>query len=221
MSLPFILINFKSYHEGAGNNTDRIAKAAELIMAENDVIIGIAPQFAEIPQVCKQYKLPVYAQHIDPVEGAFTGRIPAFSARAAGCTGTLLNHSERRLTVADIEASVRDATSNHLETVVCTNNAAVSAACAIFEPTYVAVEPPELIGSGISVTKADPEIIRNTVNFVKSVNPHVKVLCGAGIQTGECVKTALDLGADGVLLASGVVKAKDPATILRNLVSEL
>ncbi|HJJ95649.1 MAG TPA: triose-phosphate isomerase [Methanocorpusculum sp.] len=221
MALPFILINFKSYREGAGNNAGRIAEAAELVMAENDVTIGIAPQFAELHPFCKHYELPVYAQHIDPVEGAFTGRMPAFSARAAGCTGTLLNHSERRLTIADIEASVRDAKFNHLETVVCTNNAAVSAACAVFEPTYVAVEPPELIGSGISVAKADPDIIRNTVNLVKSVNPNVKVLCGAGIQTGECVRTALDLGADGVLLASGVVKAKDPETVLRDLVSQL
>jgi len=54
---------------------------------------------------------------------------------------------------------------------------------------------------------------------VKKVNPGVKVLTGAGISTGECVRIALDLGTDGVLLASGVVKAKDPALVLRDLVS--
>ena len=85
----------------------------------------------------------------------------------------------------------------------------------------MAVEPPELIGSGISVAKADPDIIRSSVELVHSVNKNVKVLCGAGIQTGECVRTAVDLGADGVLLASGVVKAKDPEAVLRDLVSKL
>ena len=110
---------------------------------------------------------------------------------------------------------------NHLESVVCTNNAGVSAAAAAFGPDYVAVEPPELIGSGVSVAKADPEIIRTSVEMVRCVNKNVKVLCGAGIQTGECVKTAVDLGADGVLLASGVVKAKDPEAVLRDLVSKL
>ncbi len=221
MSSPLILVNFKSYREGAGNNAGQIAEAAEIIMQESGVTIGVAPQFVELHPFCKHYEIPVYAQHIDAVEGAFTGRIPAFTVRAAGCTGSLINHSERRLTIADIEACVGAAKFNHLESVVCTNNAAVSAASAAFAPTYVAVEPPELIGSGISVAKANPDIIRNSVEAVKRVNPDVMVLCGAGIQSGECVKTAIDLGASGVLVASSVVKAKDPEAVLRDLVSLL
>ncbi|MDO5844473.1 MAG: triose-phosphate isomerase [Methanocorpusculum sp.] len=221
MTSPLILINFKSYREGAGNNAGQIASAAELVMQESGVTIGVAPQFTELHPFCKHYEIPVYAQHIDAVEGAFTGRIPAFTVRAAGCTGSLINHSERRLTIADIEACVEAAKFNNLESVVCTNNVGVSAAAAVFAPTYVAIEPPELIGSGISVAKADPEIIRKSVDAVKNINKNVKVLCGAGIQTGECVKTSVDLGADGVLLASGVVKAKDPEAVLRDLVSKL
>jgi triosephosphate isomerase (TIM) len=139
--------------------------------------------------------------------------------KAAGATGTLINHAERRLTLADIEASNRLARTAGLETVICTNNVATSGAAAFFNPDYIAIEPPELIGSGISVSKADPEIIENSVAAVHSVNATVKVLTGAGITTGECVRTALDLGTDGVLLASGVVKAKDPEAVLRDLVS--
>ncbi|HJJ48775.1 MAG TPA: triose-phosphate isomerase [Methanocorpusculum sp.] len=221
MPSPFILINFKSYREGTGNNGGQIAAAAELVMQETGITIGIAPQFVDLHPFCKHYEVPVYAQHIDAVEGAYTGRVPAYSVRNAGCTGSLINHSERRLTLAEIEACVEAAKFNHLESVVCTNNVGVSLAAAALSPTYVAVEPPELIGSGISVAKADPEIIRNTVNAVHKINPDVKVLCGAGIQTGECVRTSIDLGADGVLLASGVVKAKDPEAVLRDLVSQL
>ncbi|HJJ29240.1 MAG TPA: triose-phosphate isomerase [Methanocorpusculum sp.] len=221
MTTPFILINFKSYREGTGNNGGQIGAAAELVMQETGVTIGIAPQFVDLHPFCRHYEVPVYAQHIDAVEGAFTGRVPAYAVRNAGCTGSLINHSERRLTLAEIEACVEAAKFNHLETVVCTNNVGVSLAAAALSPTYVAVEPPELIGSGISVAKADPDIIRNTVAAVRKINPEVKVLCGAGIQSGECVRTAVDLGADGVLLASGVVKAKDPEAVLRDLVSKL
>ena len=207
MGSPLILINFKSYREGAGNNAGQIGSAAEIVMQESGVTIGVAPQFTELHPFCKHYEIPVYAQ--------------AFTVRAAGCTGSLINHSERRLSIADIEATVAAAKFHHLESVVCTNNVAVSAAAAAFAPTYIAVEPPELIGSGISVAKADPEIILGTVDAVHRVNPDVKVLCGAGIQSGECVKTAISLGADGVLLASSVVKAKDPEAVLRDLVSLL
>jgi triosephosphate isomerase len=87
-----------------------------------------------------------------------------------------------------------------------------------FSPYYIAVEPPELIGGDISVTKANPAIVKNTVEQVKSVDKGIKVLCGAGVKNGEDVKAAVDLGAEGVLLASGVVKAADPEAVIRDLV---
>ncbi len=59
------------------------------------------------------------------------------------------------------------------------------------------------------------------VHVPMAVNPQAKVLTGAGIQSGECVKIAVELGTDGVLLASSVVKAGDPAAVLRALVSLL
>ncbi len=81
----------------------------------------------------------------------------------------------------------------------------------------VAVEPPELIGSGIAVSKANPEIISDTVDRIKKVNPKVTILCGAGITKGEDVSSAIKLGAEGILVASGVVKAKDPCNALNEL----
>ena len=109
----------------------------------------------------------------------------------------------------------------NLTSVVCTNTTATSAAAASFSPTYIAIEPPELIGSGVSVSKTDPGIIERTVEAVKAINPDVRVLTGAGISTGECVRIALDLGTEGVLLASSVVKADNPQKVLEDLVSLL
>ena len=48
MTPPLILINFKSYREGAGNNAGRIGEAAELVMSETGVTIGVAPQYVEL-----------------------------------------------------------------------------------------------------------------------------------------------------------------------------
>ncbi|HDR72922.1 MAG TPA: triose-phosphate isomerase [Methanoculleus sp.] len=220
MSAPLIIINFKVYNEGFGQNAHRIAAAAEDVSEESGVRIGVAPNFMEIHPMSNHFRIPVYAQHVDGVApGAYTGHILAGAVRAAGAFGTLINHSERRLTLADIEAAIEAAHAARLETVVCTNNAPTSAAAASFAPDYIAIEPPKLIGTGVSVSRADPDIIEGSVQAVHAVNPDVKVLTGAGISTGEDVKIALDLGTSGVLLASGVVKAGDPATVLRDLVS--
>lgn len=79
----------------------------------------------------------------------------------------------------------------------------------------MAIEPPELIGSGIPVSKASPEVVTGAVKAAAGV----KVLCGAGISKGEDVKAAIELGTHGVLLASGVTKAADPEAALRGLIA--
>lgn len=219
---PVIMINFKTYTQSFGHGAHIIAEAAETVAAESGTKIIICPGFMDLHPMSHHYELPVFAQHIDGVSpGAHTGHILAEAVRAAGASGTLINHSERRLTLAEISAAVDAAGRNRLETVVCTNDMATSAAAAALSPGFVAIEPPELIGSGISVTTADPEIIERSVNAVKSVNKNVRVLAGAGISSGTCVSKAIELGTDGVLLASGVVKAEDPLAVLRDLVSKI
>jgi triosephosphate isomerase len=94
-------------------------------------------------------------------------------------------------------------------------------ALAALVPTFVAVEPPELIGGDVSVTSADPEVVSSTAEAVKETNGGVGVLCGAGVKTGADVAMAVELGTSGVLLASGVTKSPDQASALTNLVSLL
>ncbi|MFB6077278.1 MAG: triose-phosphate isomerase, partial [Candidatus Nanohaloarchaea archaeon] len=83
-----------------------------------------------------------------------------------------------------------------------------------FDPDFVAFEPPELIGGDVSVASAKPELIEAAVE-----NAATTVLTGAGVKDSDDVETALDLGTDGVLVASGVVKADDPAAAMTDLVS--
>jgi triosephosphate isomerase len=222
MAQVIILINLKTYREGLGQGAHRIANAAEEVAAESGALIGVCPQLVDLHPLARHFEVPVYAQHVDGVApGASTGHVTADAIRLAGARGSLINHSERRLTLAEIEASVRACEQHGLNSVVCTNNVPTSAAAAAIRPFCVAIEPPELIGSGISVAKADPGIIRGSVEAIRAVNPDVKILTGAGIQSGDCVRIATELGTDGVLLASSVVKANDPATVLRDLVSQL
>ncbi len=46
------------------------------------------------------------------------------------------------------------------------------------------------------------------------MNSEVTILCGAGITKGDDVAAALELGTTGVLVASGIVKAKETYEML-------
>ncbi len=120
-----------------------------------------------------------------------------------------------------MEIVVKKAAQADMVSVVCTNNVDTSAAAATLQPDFVAIEPPELIGSGIPVSQAEPEVVERSVEVIHDINPAVGVLCGAGISTGDDMKAALDLGTEGVLLASGIILADDPKEALLGLVSKL
>jgi len=212
---PLILVNFKTYSEATGKRALDLAKIAEKVSLESNVCIGVAPQFVDIGIISHEVNIPVFAQHIDPIKpGSYTGHILPEDVKSAGADGTLVNHSERRLKLADIDDVITRAREVNLLTVVCTNNAAVSAAAAALRPDMIAVEPPELIGTGIPVSKAKPEIVTNTIENVRRINSEVVILCGAGITNGEDVAAAIKLGTEGVLVASGIVKAKDPYSVM-------
>jgi len=213
---PIIIVNFKTYAEGTGKKALELSKAAEDVSRETGVCFAVAPQFVDIPTIVHTVDIPVFAQHIDPIKsGSHTGHILPEAVKEAGAIGTLINHSERRLRLADIDAAIMRARELSLVTVTCTNNTSVSAAAAALNPDMIAVEPPELIGTGIPVSKAKPEVVTSTVESVRRINPKVTILCGAGITNGEDVAAALKLGTEGVLVASGIVKAKDPRKVMK------
>lgn len=219
---PVVIINFKTYPQATGKKAVELAKSCESVSREFDVPIVVAPQIPDLFRVVQAVEIPVFSQHMDPGEpGRFTGHILGEALVEAGCSGTLLNHSENRMQLADLELAVTKARALDLYTVVCTNNPAVSVAAATMKPDSVAVEPPELIGTGISVSQAQPEVISGTVELIRKVNKDVVILCGAGISNGEDVTAAIKLGSQGVLLASAVAKSDKPTDILKSLAGPL
>lgn len=217
LQFPLILVNFKTYLEATGENAVKLAKMAEKVSRETQVSICVAPQFTDIAAVAEEVEIPVFAQHIDPIEpGSYTGYVLANAVKEAGAVGTIINHSERQLRLSEIDTAIRIARNNGLVSLVCASNQSISAAVAALKPDIVAVEPPELIGTRVSVSKAKPDVIKATIRLVREVNPTVAVLCGAGVSSGEDVAAALRLGTQGVLVASAVVKAKDQYMILRD-----
>lgn len=213
----FVIVNLKAYP----CDSAAVAEAAHGVATETGVRIAVAPQAAHLDRVAAT-GVETWAQHVSPNEhGSHTGSTLAEAAAEAGATGTLLNHSENRLKLADIDASLRAAERADLETVLCANNPRQVGAATVLGPDAVAVEPPGLIGTGTPVSTADPGIVEGAVEVAAAIDEDVPVLCGAGISTGEDLLAARELGSEGVLLASGVAKADDPRAALSDLVAGL
>jgi len=218
---PIIILNFKAYEEATAEGGERLSEIAERAARETGVSVAVSVMATDLSRIAGKVSIPVLAQHIDAVEpGSRTGHITALSIKKNGAVGSLVNHSEKRLILSEIEYVVKSLRRHGLVSVLCTDTPATSAAGASLEPDMLAVEPPELIGTGVSVSKARPEVVIDTVRLVRRVNTDVLVLCGAGISTSEDVRRAIELGTDGVLLSSAFVKASDPYSLLMNMCKE-
>jgi len=209
---PLYIINFKTYKEGTGRNAFRLAKVCDKFGRHARIIICV--QAADIC-VSKRISIPVFAQHIDPVEqGQTTGYITAEDIKSDGAKGTLLNHSEHKLKFEDLKKAIAICKKKKLITVACASTPAEAKKISALKPDYIAIEPPELIGGKVSVSEARPEVITKAIKAVGNI----PVLCGAGIHKREDVKKAFQLGAKGILVASAVVKARNPEKVIRELI---
>ncbi len=208
---PILILNFKNYLEVAGRASIELAKAAQQVSESLDgriKIVSCPPQPA-LSLVKENVDIPVFAQHVDDAkEGSTTGYFIPEIAKSFGAQGSLINHSEHRIERPEtIQNLVNNLRKLQMVSVVCARSAAEVADIARFKPDYIAIEPPELIGSGKAVSKENPAIVTDSIESAAKVSQEVRVICGAGITDAADVRSALKLGAKGILVASGVIKA--------------
>tara|TARA_B100000809_G_scaffold14147_1_gene12847 strand:- start:503 stop:1159 length:657 start_codon:yes stop_codon:yes gene_type:complete len=208
------IINCKNYEEIAGEKIIKLAKIAEKISKKYKIKIAIAPPHHLIPLITK-FGIIVLAQHLDDKKvGSTTGFMIPEIIKKSKIDGSIINHSEHRITESEIKNLVKRLKKLKLKTIVCVKNVSEAKKYAKINPTFIAIEPPELIGTGRAISTEKPQLITNSINAVQSAKNSTKLLCGAGIVSAEDVSRAVELGSNGILVASGVIKAKNWEIIL-------
>ena len=208
------IINCKNYEEIAGEKIIKLAKIAEKISKKYKIKIAIAPPHHLIPLITK-FGIIVLAQHLDDKKvGSTTGFMIPEIIKKSKIDGSIINHSEHRITENEIKNLVKRLKKLKLKTIVCVKNVSEAKKYAKINPTFIAIEPPELIGTGRAISTEKPQLITNSINAVQSAKNSTKLLCGAGIVSAEDVSRAVELGSKGILVASGVIKAKNWENIL-------
>jgi len=208
------VINCKNYDEIAGEKIIKFVKIAEKISKKYKVKIAISPPQHLIGLVANSSIL-IFAQHIDDYKvGSTTGYIIPELLKKSKVKGSLINHSEHRISSSEIQKLVLKLKELKMISIVCVKDVAEVKKYSKLNPDYIAIEPPELIGSGKAVSKEKPELIEKAAKAVESAKNNTKLLCGAGIVSGQDVAKALELGSKGILVASGIVKAKDWSKIM-------
>lgn len=210
-----IIVNFKNYNPLKYNIFSLSFSIKELNEKYGDLI------YLSVPSVLLPIlkDVPLITQEGFHSFGSYTGKTCVETFKEfTKIKGFLLNHSENQMYFNDLIKTIKkiEEIDSNLIKIVCADSEessfALNSIREILKIEYIAYEPPELIGGDISVSKAKPEIIERITSKVDNL------LVGAGIKKKEDVKRSLELGAKGILVASGVVKAKNPYKILEEFV---
>ncbi len=208
-----IFVNFKTYQKGTGKLALFLAKSCLEVEKETGVKIIPVVQAVDI-NLLKDFN--VFTQHVDDISfGPNTGKILPQAVIEAGAKGTLLNHSESKIPFQVIGSTIQKikALDNNFKVLVCCESIDEAQEIVEFKPDFLAYEPLELIGGDISVSKAKPEVISEFIKMIEEI----PILVGAGIRTKDDVKKAIELKAQGVLVSSDLLLAKDFKKELKEL----
>jgi triosephosphate isomerase len=223
------VINSKNYKEAAGPSAVMLAEivnevSREITFRKSKIQLCLAVPAFSISEISQKFPdLLILAQHLDSQSsGSTTGHLVPEIAKLSGARGSLLNHSEHRIPIEEIGKTVAILRELGMSSTVCARDADEVGKYAKFKPDFIAIEPPELIGSGHAVSKEKPELIsdsKTALNNALEKGQTTELLCGAGIVDGTDVKLAVELGSSGILVASGVVKSQHWTESIRSLAS--
>ena len=204
-----IIINCKNYLEIAGEKIFQLSEIAQDISERYKIEIMIAPPQNSLFYLSQFIKLPLICQHVDDEKiGPTTGFIIPELAKSYGASGSLINHSEHRMEHANIKNAIERLRQLNMFSIVCASTSREVGELSRFNPDMIAIEPPELIGTGKAVSKVNPSIITESVKEARTYSKNVKVICGAGIVDKTDIQSAINLGSQGILLASGLIKSE-------------
>ena len=204
-----IIINCKNYLEIAGKKIFQLSEIAQDISERYKIEIMIAPPQNSLFYLSQFIKLPLICQHVDDEKiGPTTGFIIPELAKSYGASGSLINHSEHRMEHANIKNAIERLRQLNMFSIVCASTSREVGELSRFNPDMIAIEPPELIGTGKAVSKVNPSIITESVKEARTYSKNVKVICGAGIVDKTDIQSAINLGSQGILLASGLIKSE-------------
>ena len=201
---PFFEIGPKSYL--VGDEVLELARYADEAAKKYDVDIIFTTPVVDIRRVAEATeRIFVFAPHMDPiVPGRGLADTLPESLVAAGAKGVMLNHAEKPITLSALAKTIKRAKEVGLMTIVCTDTIAEAKAVACLAPTIIVAEPTELIGTGKT---SDMDYVKASIEAIKSVDPNILVLQGAGISNGNDVYNVIHAGAEATGSSSGVVKA--------------
>lgn len=217
-----MILNYKTYEEATGDKAVELTHiAVEAFQQVKNINLVVCPQFTDIYKLKDKFpSLEIWSQHIDPiVPGRNTGWISPYSVSEAGGVGSILNHSEHKLTNEQILKTLAHCENYELKTCVAIASKDELEVLSNVNPNFIAYEPLDFISTDKSILDEDKTRAKEFIYELQNKVPQAVPLLGAGVRDADDVSSAIKIGFHGVLVASGFIKSHHPKEFIFNLLA--
>jgi len=223
----YLILNYKTYPEATNSRAVALTQLVAEMQTQSEIDIVVCPQLIDTALLHKEFpNVQFWAQHIDPLPaGQNTGWIVPENLKYAGIQGSLVNHSEHNIQEDMIGHTIETLALLQMASCICVpdmpkfDRIMSNPEATPMPPTFIAYEPPELIG-GENSPLDDPKHLELAVQAIESIQQYDTIpLLGAGVRDAQDVQKSIQLGYKGVLLASGFAKSDDPKQFLTEILS--
>jgi triosephosphate isomerase len=219
-SKKLLFVNFKNYQQSFDGFPSLYQELEGIAKKYPRVKVIFTPPPLLATKLSSLLDISVWSQHLDPLPlKRATGFSPIEGAKFVGIEGTFLNHSEKPLGEKKLQEALVIAKKAAIATMVFVSSPSKISVVKRLEPDFIAYEPPELIGAGVSrgvsVASAKKEIIPKAVKEAGSI----PLIVGAGIHEGNDIRVAIESGSAGGAVSSAIVTAPNPPDVLGDLLA--
>jgi triosephosphate isomerase len=248
---PLVAGNWKM-NKLVGEALDLVNALKPLVKDVDDADIVVCPVFTTLYPVAEALKgsnIQLGAQNCYPKEsGAYTGELSPQMLKDAGCTWTIIGHSERRQYFHESDAflneKLRFALANGLKVMFCigetleereggkmndvlmrqVTDGLMGLSEADFDNVAIAYEPVWAIGTGVTATPEQAEeahaFVRGLVQdqFGEAVANKVRIQYGGSVKPDNVASLMAKPNVDGSLVGGASLKADSFAEIVKKSV---
>ncbi len=214
---PYFEIGTKNYIYG--DTVLEYAKAADKAAEKYDIDVLFITPAVEIRRVVENTKhLIVLAPYMDTLRpGRGMADILPEALKAAGAKGVVINHCEKPMSLPQMKKTIDRARELDFLVFACADTLEEAKAIAQLHPDIINPEPSQIIGGGNGVSPMD--YVRDSIRVIKEIYPDILVEQAAGITNGQQVYDFIMAGSEAAGAASGIMNAKDPITMIDEMIA--
>ncbi|MHA1213886.1 MAG: triose-phosphate isomerase [Candidatus Hodarchaeales archaeon] len=213
-SAPIIILDYK-YYPWIVKKGLELTKKLDKVADESGINLMICPPLPHLSEYKNEFTLPIISQKVDFLDDKNqSGLLTPELLKEMNIFGVLINQNMYETSIEGLERKIRESRNFALQTIVFSDNVAITAAISKLDPHMIAFVPYYDSTNRQELENVKSQLVENHIKRINIENPRVKKVMRTDIHSLTEIKKLVKLGLDGVLIDVKALQKKNEDQLL-------